>query len=148
MTPIVKNSIANYVGQVYVIVGAFIGIPIYLKYLGAEAYGLVGFLMMAYVWMNLLDIGLSPTLGRIIAYDRGQGVTMDSAGRLAKTIEVVLGAVVVTLFLAAYAFNDVIFEGVFNSSALPRETVLLSFMLIGLILTSRLFSSLFKGNAP
>lgn len=39
-------------------------LPFYLKYLGAEAYGLVGFFTMLMSWMALLDLGLSTTLAR------------------------------------------------------------------------------------
>lgn len=59
-----KNTIANYLGQFY---NMFIGIfmlPFYSKYLGAEAYGLVGFFTMFTSIMMLLDMGFSQALTR------------------------------------------------------------------------------------
>ena len=31
--------------------------PLYIKYMGAEAYGLVGFFTMLQAWFGLLDMG-------------------------------------------------------------------------------------------
>jgi O-antigen/teichoic acid export membrane protein len=59
-----KNTIANYIGQFYTMFIGIFMLPFYLKYLGAEAYGLVGFFTMLMSWMALLDLGLSTTLAR------------------------------------------------------------------------------------
>ncbi len=48
----------------------FIGIfmlSLYLRYLGAEAYELVGFFTILISWIALLDLGLSTVLAREIA---------------------------------------------------------------------------------
>ena len=49
-----------------VIIG-IITLPLYLNYLGSEAYGLVGFFALMQSWMMLLDMGISPTLSREVA---------------------------------------------------------------------------------
>jgi O-antigen/teichoic acid export membrane protein len=43
--------------------GIFI-LPFYLNYMGAEAYGLVGFFTALQSWFNMLDLGLSPSVSR------------------------------------------------------------------------------------
>lgn len=58
------NLIANYLNQGY---RAFIGLllmPVYLNLLGKEAFGLIAFYLMSQSLMQLLDIGLKPTMGR------------------------------------------------------------------------------------
>lgn len=62
-----KNIISNYIGQFYNITIGIAMVPYYLTYLGAEAYGLVGFLSLLQSWMTLLDFGVSPTLLREVA---------------------------------------------------------------------------------
>lgn len=42
-------------------------LPAYLRYLGAESFGLVGFLLTLQAWFLLLDLGLSPTASREMA---------------------------------------------------------------------------------
>lgn len=72
-----KNIIANYFGQFYIIIIGIVMVPFYLKYLGAEAYGLVGFFALMQSWMMLLDMGISPTLGREVAL---YGITVNAIG--------------------------------------------------------------------
>lgn len=76
MSKLRKNIIANYASQLY---SAGIGIlilPLYIKYMGAEAYGLVGFFTMLQAWFALLDLGLTPTIARETA--RYHGGTMSA----------------------------------------------------------------------
>ena len=41
-----RNILANYVSQIYVTLIAIGMVPLYIEYMGAEAYGLVGFFAM------------------------------------------------------------------------------------------------------
>ena len=65
------NILSNYVSQIYVTVIGIVMVPLYLKYMGAEAYGLVGFFAMLQAWFQLLDMGLTPTMSRETARYRG-----------------------------------------------------------------------------
>jgi hypothetical protein len=38
-----RNILASYASQIYVTLVGILVLPLYLKYMGAEAYGLVGF---------------------------------------------------------------------------------------------------------
>ena len=78
------NALANYVGQGYTITVGLLVTPLYLQYLGAEAFGLIGFFTLLQAWLSLLDMGLSPTFGRQIAYARGVG---DNFGHLVKILK-------------------------------------------------------------
>lgn len=58
------NVILSYFSQIYLIVVSLLVLPIYIKFMGAEAYGLVGFFAMLQGLFNLLDFGLTPTISR------------------------------------------------------------------------------------
>lgn len=66
-----QNIIANYISQLYVAIIGILILPLYLKYLGAEAYGLIGFFTMLQAWFALLDLGLTPTISREAARYKG-----------------------------------------------------------------------------
>ena len=66
-----RNIVASYAGQGYVTLLSIAALPFYLRALGAEAYGLVGFFSMLQAWFMLLDIGLTPTLSRETARFHG-----------------------------------------------------------------------------
>ena len=72
MVNLKRNIFANYLSMFYVTLVGVAIVPLYIKYMGAEAYGLVGFYAMLQVWFNLLDMGLTPTIARETArFHRG-----------------------------------------------------------------------------
>jgi len=62
-----RNTIANYVGSICIAILNFIFIPLYIKYLGIESYGLIGFSVSLSMLLRLADLGLSSTLCREFA---------------------------------------------------------------------------------
>lgn len=49
-----KSSIAaNYASQLYTTLIGIVLVPLYLRYMGSEAYGLIGFFAMLQAWFNL-----------------------------------------------------------------------------------------------
>ena len=75
-----------------------------LYYLGVEAYGLVGFFVFSQSVLQLLDLGLAPTINREVARCRTQG-NMRDAAELLRTFAIIYWAVgaliLVCFFLAA-----------------------------------------------
>ena len=67
MSTVKNNVIFNYVGRIYASLVGILIFPLYLRHLGAEGYGLVGFFTLLQGGMQLLDLGLSPTLSREVA---------------------------------------------------------------------------------
>ncbi len=66
------NVLASYTSQIYLVIISIAILPIYMKYMGAEAYGLVGFFAMLQGLFSLLDFGLTPTISRQTAlYNAG-----------------------------------------------------------------------------
>src|SRR4051812_2832418 len=58
------NIAANYAGQLYTGLIGIAMVPVYLRMMTAEAYGLVGFFALLQAWAQLLDLGLSATVTR------------------------------------------------------------------------------------
>jgi len=66
-----KKITANLAAQVYMAGIGIVVTPIYLKLMGAEAYGLIGIFTLIQAVFNILDLGLTPTLARETARARG-----------------------------------------------------------------------------
>ena len=47
-----SNIAANYASQLYTTLIGIVLVPLYLRYMGSEAYGLVGFFAMLQAWFN------------------------------------------------------------------------------------------------
>lgn len=69
-----KNIVSGYVSQIYVALIGVLILPLYIRYMGAEAYGLIGFFTMLQAWFSLLDMGLTPTIGRETARYRAGAI--------------------------------------------------------------------------
>ena len=59
----------------------------YLRYMGAEAFGLVGFFAMLQAWLQLLDMGLTPTLSRQMARFKADALSALRLNQLLRTLE-------------------------------------------------------------
>ena len=59
--------IANYLGQGWAALMGIAFVPLYVKVLGVESYGLVGVFAVLQASLMLLDLGLTPTLSREMA---------------------------------------------------------------------------------
>ena len=77
-----RNLIANFLGQGWTALMGLAFIPVYIKYLGIEAYGLIGIFAVLHAWLTLLDVGMTPTLGREMARFTGGGDHGSRAPRL------------------------------------------------------------------
>src|SRR5262245_48029171 len=64
-----RNVIFNVVGGVWVAAINLISIPIQLRMLGAEVYGLIAFVATGQIALTLLEFGISTTVIREIARD-------------------------------------------------------------------------------
>ena len=82
-----KNIFANYISQIYVTMISIVIVPLYIKYMGADAYGLVGFFSMLQAWFNLLDMGLTPTMARETSRYRGGAINALDYRRFIRALE-------------------------------------------------------------
>lgn len=81
-----RNLVAGVGGSLWSALIGLAMVPFYLRYLGIEAYGLVGFFLGLQAVFQLLDLGLSPTISREVARAQALG-DLAPARRLLRTLE-------------------------------------------------------------
>lgn len=84
-----KNVLANYLGQGWSGLMGLVFLPLYIQYLGVEAYGLVGVFAMLQAWLVILDLGMSPTLGREMARFTAGAHSAQSIRDLLRSLELI-----------------------------------------------------------
>ncbi len=67
MNRVKTNFFANLAGSGWTAMVGLACTPLYIRFLGMEAYGLIGFYFMLQGVMQILDLGLSPTMNREMA---------------------------------------------------------------------------------
>lgn len=140
-----RNILASFASQIYVTLVGIVMVPIYLRYMGAEAYGLVGFFTMLQAWFSLLDIGLTPTLSRETARNRGGATDALGYRRLVRVLEGVFLVVALTGSVAILATAGYIAKNWLRVSVLPDHEVLAAIQLMAPIFGLRWMAGLYRG---
>jgi O-antigen/teichoic acid export membrane protein len=140
-----KNILASYVTQIYVTLVGILILPLYLKYMGAEAYGLVGFFTMLQAWFNLLDMGLTPTVARETARFRGGATDALSYRRLLRALQLIFFAVALLGGGVMFVFSGLISDGWLKVQTLPLAQVQLALQLMAVGMALRWMSGLYRG---
>lgn len=84
-----RNILANFAGQGWSFIVGMVAIPLYIKFLGIEGYGLVGFYMTLQATFNaFLDFGLSVTINRELARYTALPEKIGQTRDLVRTIEI------------------------------------------------------------
>lgn len=141
-----RNILANYISQIYVTLVGIAIVPLYIKYMGAEAYGLVGFFAMLQSWFNLLDMGLTPTMARETARFRGGAMDALTYRRLVRALEgiflvvAIVGGGILLLLSGQIATNWL------TAKQLPTNEVQQSIQMMALAVSLRWMSGLYRGQ--
>lgn len=141
-----NNIIANYTSHIYVTLVGIVMVPLYLKYMGPEAYGLVGFFSMLQAWFNLLDMGLTPTIARETARFRGGALDALSFRRLVRALEGVFFAVALTGGGILLLSSGLIATDWLHTQQLPLSEVQSSIQMMAITVSFRWMSGLYRGQ--
>jgi len=129
-----RNILANFIGSACNIVIFFACVPFYVKLLGIEAYGLIGFFIMLQSLLQIFDFGLSMTMNRGIARYAVIPEKKQESRDFARTLEIIsyaVGAVIgITLFIAAPYLSGHWLKAEGISAAVLSRTVMAMAILI------------------
>lgn len=140
-----RSIAANYAAQLYASILGIAVVPLYLGYMGAEAYGLVGFFVMAQSWSQLLDLGLTPTVARESARYRGGALDALNFRRLFRVMEAVFVLIALLVGAGLALSSDSIAGRWLNVELLPTDQVRRSIELMGGIISLRWVAGLYRG---
>lgn len=127
--------------------GALIGlavVPFYLRFLGLEAYGLIGFFTALQGLFVVLDMGLTPTMTREVARCRATG-KIGEARDLLRTLAVLYWGIGILIAAAMLLSATFIADHWLRDSALSPDTVRQAIMLMGVTIACRWPLGLYLG---
>ena len=137
------NVSFNFIGLAYITVIGIVVLPLYLQYLGAEAFGLVGFFAVLQSWMLLLGVGMSPLLSRQAAHSRGQNDDCLELRKLVRSLELIVFVLAIIVVLCIAASSMWIANSWLNAEILGTSEVSTCIVLMGAMIGLKLFSSLY-----
>ena len=139
-----RNLIAGILHITWSAVASLVAVPIYLKYLGLEAYGLVGFFTVTQSLLTVLDFGLAPTVNREVARYSALG-RMNDAANLLHTLAVVYWTVAALIGLVFASGAGIIARHWLQSSHLPLYVITNALMLMGFVIACQWPLGLYQG---
>lgn len=140
-----KNIIANYASQLYVTGVGILILPLYIKYMGAEAYGLVGFFTMLQAWFAVLDLGLTPTIGRETARYFGGSMSALAYRQLFRALSVIFVFVAVLGGGVLFVFAEQIASHWLHIATLDLREVLIAVQIMAISVALRWLGGLYRG---
>ena len=139
-----RNLVANYIGQVWSAIMSIAFIPIYIKYLGIESYGLIGLFGMVLSWLGLLDLGMTPTLSREMARYTGGAHTVQSIRNLLRSIECLALLIALIIGLGVWLSSDWLSSDWLRTDKLPQKLVAESFSIMGIVSALRFIENVYR----
>lgn len=124
---------------------SFAFVPLYIRFMGIEAYGLVGFFSSMLAIFFVLDMGLSTTLNRKLARLEGPAHDLEASRTLVRTLEMIYWVVGIVIVLAIILAAPVIALDWLNADTLPDDQVVRAIRLMGVIALFRWPVSLYSG---
>ncbi|ABE45889.1 oligosaccharide flippase family protein [Polaromonas sp. JS666] len=139
-----RNLLAGIASSAWSALVGLTVVPFYLKYLGIEAYGLIGFFLTTQALLQLLDMGMAPTINREVARYSASG-NLQESGTLLHTLAMVYWAMAVAIAVLIAAVAPWIAQYWIQSRQLSAQTVSHAVVLMGLVVACRWPIGLYQG---
>lgn len=140
-----RNIVANYASQVYVTAIVIVMVPVYLRYMGPEAYGLVGFFAMLQGWLQLMDLGLTGALTREVTCYRAGGLTKERMDALLRALLALFIGVGLLMALLVWLASDWFAGSWLKASTLKPNVLSECITLMGFAASLRWMAGLYRG---
>ena len=140
-----RNVIANYLGQGWTGIIGIVLIPLYIRSLGIEAYGLVGIFGVLQAAMSLLDVGMTPTLNREMARFEAGARTAESICDLLRSLELIyigIGTVIVAVIAQAAPW---LADHWLKVEKLPHSVVAETLVIMAFVIALRAWEQAYRG---
>lgn len=141
-----KNTIANFIGQGFLLISGLIVAPVYLNLLGSEAYGLIGFFAVLQTWLHLLDMGISPTLSRVVAAHKHDKSNLPELWKILKSFESLLIIFAAIIVVIIWSIRSWISSEWLNTEIIEPEILKYSISIMGVLIAFRLLSGIYKSG--
>jgi O-antigen/teichoic acid export membrane protein len=141
-----RNTVANYAGTLCQALLGFLFVPLYIRYLGIENYGLIGFSVSFSAILRLADFGLSATLSREFARCSGATESAVQMRSMLKTLQTVYWGICLLVGLAIVAAAPQIARHWISAGSLDAAAVEDAVILMGLAAALQGPMSLYSGG--
>jgi O-antigen/teichoic acid export membrane protein len=146
MSLIKKNIFANFTGTIWQALMSFLFVPLYIKLIGIESWGLIGVFSLVQTIFSLLDMGLSSTLSRELARLSALDGESQTMKNLVKTLEFVYWGLALFVGITFLSISPFLAKYWFNSKILSINIVLNALMAMGIVMALQMPIGFYSGG--
>jgi O-antigen/teichoic acid export membrane protein len=146
MSIVRRNIIANVAGRGWAALLSLAVVPVYIHFLGVEAYGLIGFFLSLTAILSLLDLGLGTALNRQFAQFSAQSGKAREMRDLLRTLEIIYWLIGIAIGATIAALAPAIAAYWIKPQNLSRETVTQALAMMGIALACQWPRALYAGG--
>ncbi len=139
-----RSLLAGLVNSCWAALVGLLVVPQYLKYLGVEAYGLIGFFAMMQAMLSLLDMGMAPTMNREVARHSALG-TIKEARTLLHTLSILYLGVALLIAISIYLLAPFLALHWLKSGKISPDVLEHAITLMGIVIACRWPIGLYQG---
>lgn len=146
MTLLQKNIAANIAGSIWQALMGLIFIPFYIKFMGIESWGLVGFFYTLLIMFALLDLGLSNTLNRELARLSVLPGKEQEMNNLVRTLEVLYWGIAIFVGVTVVALSPFLANHWIKAGQLSPKTIELTLLIMGFVIALQMPVGFYSGG--
>jgi O-antigen/teichoic acid export membrane protein len=146
MSLLKKNIVANFAGSIWQALMGLIFIPLYIKFMGIESWGLIGIFTMLQVIFGLFDIGLSSTLNREMARLSILPHKEREMRNLVRTLEVLYWGVAVIIGIVVVSLSPFIAQQWINAGQLSPTIIEQTLLIMGFAIALQMPIGFYSGG--
>jgi len=146
MKLIKKNIVANFTGSMWQALIGLIFIPLYMKFLGMESWGLIGIFAAMQTMSGILDLGMSNTLNREMARLSTLQGREQEMRNLVRTLEVIYWSIAIFAGIVVAALSPFIAHHWVKAEQLSPKTIEHAFLLMGFAITLQMPVGFYSGG--
>lgn len=146
MSQLKRNLVANYLGQGWTAVMGLAFIPLYIRYLGMEAYGLIGLFAVMQAWLTLLDMGMTPTLNREMARYTAGAHSPQSIRDLLRSLEILCFSLAALIAVGVWAASGYLASDWLKADKLPTAVVAQALSVMAFVVALRFVEGIYRGS--
>ncbi|HEV7239991.1 MAG TPA: oligosaccharide flippase family protein [Thermoanaerobaculia bacterium] len=137
MSRLTRNFAANFGASIAAALVALLVIPLYVRRLGMEPYGLIAFSIALRAALQVLDLGLAPVVNREVARYVADRESSSDAQDVLYTFQGLYWCVAVLVGAVIVTFAPSIAKDWLDAKSLSVESVTLSVRLIGILIATQ-----------
>jgi O-antigen/teichoic acid export membrane protein len=146
MASLGSNVVANLIGRAWPSLLGILFVPLYMRFMGIEAYGLVGFYATLQGVLGLLDLGIGSTMTRELAR---LSVVEDSNQKqrdLVRTLEILYWLIALAAGIMIVFLAPLIAQHWINAQQLSPEQLTTAIQLMGVAVALQFPFALYQGG--